>query len=241
MEWPNFWNTLIAQSLVAFGGYFLLGGVALLRPSAAASAISGELPPFTGKQKFTLAVVAALVASIIAFRVDVGVAAFVAAAVLAVTRAGNDEAAVKAMPWNVVALVCGVTMLIHVMDSTGGMDLFSAILANLSGPRLIPGMMALVTGIISVYSSSSGVVLPAFLPAIPGLVQKLGGGDPLMIAYSINVGAHLVDVSPLSTIGAMCLACAPPAEDRSRLFRKLLLWGWSMSLVGAAVCQLLFG
>ena len=87
---------------------------------------------------------------------------------------------------------------------------------------------------ISVYSSSSGVVLPAFLPTIPGLVEKLGGGDPLMIAYSINVGSHLVDVSPLSTLGALCLAAAARIRGPNRLFRQLMAWGWSMALVGAA-------
>jgi di/tricarboxylate transporter len=240
MEWPNFWNTLVAQSLIAFGGYLLLGGAALLRSSSRIQS-EPDMPAFTPAQKMTLFVITVLVAGVIFFRVDVGVASFVAASVLAVARAASDEAAIKAMPWGVIALVCGVTMLIHVMNATGGMDLFSGILANLSGPRLIPGMMALVTGIISVYSSSSGVVLPAFLPTIPGLIERLGGGDPLRIAYSINVGSHLVDVSPLSTIGAMCLACAPVTEDRSRLFRKLLLWGWSMALVGAIVCQVLFG
>ncbi len=83
--------------------------------------------------------------------------------------------------------------------------------------------------------------MPAFLPTIPGLVEKLGGGNPLMIAYSVNVGAHLVDVSPLSTIGALCLAGVPASQDRARIFRQLLIWGWSMCLLGAIVCQLLFG
>jgi hypothetical protein len=62
-----------------------------------------------------------------------------------------------------------------------------------------------------------------------------------MIAYSINVGSHLVDVSPLSTLGALCLAAAAPQEDRRRLFRQLMAWGWSMAVVGAVVCQLFFG
>jgi hypothetical protein len=121
------------------------------------------------------------------------------------------------------------------------MDLFTSLLAQLSGPDYVNGVIALVAGIISAYSSSSGVVLPAFLPTIPGLIDNLGGGNPLMIAYSINVGAHLVDVSPLSTLGALCLACAAPGEDRTVLFRKLLAWGLSMSIVGAIVCQLFFG
>ena len=67
-------------------------------------------------------------------------------------------------------------------------------------------MIALVTGLISIYSSTSGVVLPTFLPMVPSLVQQLGGGDPLAVALSINVGSSLVDVSPLSTLGALCIA-----------------------------------
>jgi hypothetical protein len=79
------------------------------------------------------------------------------------------------------------------------------------------------------------------LPTIPGLVDKLGGGDPLGIAASINVGAHLVDVSPLSTLGALCIAAAAPEEDRKALFNRMLAWGLSMSVVGALVCWLFFG
>jgi hypothetical protein len=73
------------------------------------------------------------------------------------------------------------------------------------------------------------------------LISQLGGGDPLSVAGSIVVGGHLVDSSPLSTIGALCLASAPMEEDRRKLFHQLLVWGLSMALVGAAVCFLLFG
>ena len=41
--------------------------------------------------------------------------------------------------------------------------------------------------------------------------------------------------------GALCLAAAAPQEDRGRLFRQLMAWGWSMAVVGALVCQLFFG
>jgi len=138
-------------------------------------------------------------------------------------------------------MVSGVTVLIAILGKTGGMDLFTSVIARFSTPANITGVIAFVTGLISAYSSSSGVVLPAFLPTIPGLVEKLGGGDPLAIAASINVGAHLVDVSPLSTLGALCIASAPITENRSALFNKLLLWGLSMSVVGALVCYILFG
>ena len=249
VEWANFFNTLVAQSVVAFGGYFLFGGLKLFRrepvPDDAEAgpprALALEHEPFNSAQWLTLAVIGSLVLAAVLFRVDVGMGAFVGAAILSLSRAADEEAAVKCMPWGVILMVCGVTILVEVLGKTGGMDLFTRLLAQLSTPGTITGVIAFVTGIISVYSSSSGVVLPTFLPTIPGLVANLGGGNPLMIAYSINVGAHLVDVSPLSTLGALCLAAAPPEENRGLLFRKLMAWGWSMAVVGAAVCQLLFG
>ena len=56
----------------------------------------------------------------------------------------------------------------------------------------------------------------------------------------MNVGGHLVDVSPLSTLGALCMAAAPAGEDSRALFNKLMAWGFSMTVVGAVVCYLLF-
>jgi Na+/H+ antiporter NhaC len=132
-------------------------------------------------------------------------------------------------------------VLISVLEKTGGMDLFTTLLSRISTPGSINGVIAFVTGIISTYSSTSGVVLPAFLPTVPGIVEKLAGGDPLAVALSINVGSALVDVSPLSTSGALCLAALPPGEDPNRLFRQMLIWGLSMAVVGAVLCQLFAG
>jgi di/tricarboxylate transporter len=239
--WANFFNTLAAQTVVAFAGYLLFGGVALLRRGGTADAgLCEPPPPLLRQQKLTLAVIGALIGCAL-LGMDVGMGAFVGAAVLSLARAADEEQAVRSMPWGVVIMVSGVTVLVEVLGRTGGLELFTDVLARLSSPTWVTGAIALVTGVISVYSSSSGVVLPTFLPVIPGLVAKLGGGNPLMIAYSINVGAHLVDVSPLSTLGALCLAVAAPQEDRTALFRRLLAWGWSMALVGAVVCQLFFG
>jgi hypothetical protein len=50
-----------------------------------------------------------------------------------------------------------------------------------------------------------------------------------------------VDVSPLSTLGALCVAAVPSAGEARVLFRQLLAWGLSMTVVGAVLCQLLAG
>ena len=85
------------------------------------------------------------------------------------------------------------------------------------------------------------MVLPAFLPTVPALVQKLGGGDPLAVSLSINVGSSLVDVSPLSTLGALCISALADAHSARVLFRQLMAWGLSMAVVGALFCQLFAG
>jgi di/tricarboxylate transporter len=156
---------------------------------------------------------------------------------LITARAAEDNAVITFIPWPVILMVCGVSVLVGVIEKTGGMDLFTTLLARITTPASANGMMAFVTGLISTYSSTSGVVYPAFLPAVPGLVEKLGGGNPLEIALSINVGAAIVDVSPLSTIGALCVAALPNVTEGRVLFRQMLLWGFAMTVVGALFCQ----
>jgi len=183
----------------------------------------------------------ALIVGVVGFRVHVGMGAFAAAGLLSLLRVADEKETIRAMPWGVILMVCGVTVLTTLLETTGGIHLFSSILARFSTRTSVTGMIALVTGLVSVYSSTSGVVLPAFLPSVPGLIQKLGGGDPLAITLSILIGGHLVDVSPLSTIGALCVAGAAASEDRRRLFNRLLAWGLSMALVGALICFVAFG
>jgi hypothetical protein len=48
-------------------------------------------------------------------------------------------------------------------------------------------------------------------------------------------------VSPLSTLGALCVAAVPDGPAAAKLFRQLLLWGVSMAVVGAVIAQLFAG
>jgi len=246
-EWPTFLNNLIPEAFVGLTGYLVLGGYKLFRRKTTHKMerldeyLVAEEGPLTWQQKFTLGIIAALILSVSFLKVDVGMGAFIGAVLITLFRASNEEMAVKKMPWNVILMVCGVTVLISILEKKGGMDLFTTLLARFSTEKSVTGVMGFVTGIISVYSSSSGVVLPAFIPTVPGLIQKIGGGDPMAIVSSINVGAHLVDVSPLSTLGALCIANAAASENRKQLFNKLMAWGLSMSVIGAFVCWFFFG
>jgi di/tricarboxylate transporter len=240
----TFLANMMAHAIVAFGGYFLFGGWKLFRAVYTGPADHEDAHRFTRSHWITLGVIAVVlvvlvVTALLGKRVDVGMAAFSGAVVLAVLRVADHEQAIRRMPWTPIVMVCGVSVLVGLLDKTGGLALFTELLAKVSSQGTLTGVVALVTGLISVYSSTSGVVLPAFLPTVPGLISRLGG-DALSVATSMNVGAHLVDMSPLSTTGAVCIAAiSDPAQVRPT-YNKLLAWGLSMSIVGAVGCYLFF-
>jgi di/tricarboxylate transporter len=229
-----------AHALVAFLGYAIFGGLRLFAVDRTVEVVDAKgTKAFTAKQWITLGVLAALIISVLAFKAHVGLAAFVAAVVLVAARAADDGEAIKLMPWRVIVMVCGVTVLIALVERFQGLDLMVSLIAKLSNPGTVTFVVALLTGIVSVYSSTSGVVLPAFLPLVPGLAAQLPGASAVGIAMSMNIGGHLVDVSPLSTIGALCIASAGMTDTR-KLFNQLLAWGLSMAVLGAVLSYLLF-
>ncbi len=253
-------NNLLVHIVVALSGYFLFGGLALFArrgmpgapdggatvafaaagASAAPADADAAAVQLTPKQWLTLAVIAALVFGAVAFRVNVGMAAFTGALILTFANATDDAEAIKRMPWKVMLMVTGVTVLVALLEKTGGLDLFTALLARMASPDTATLVTGFFTGLISIYSSTTGVVLPALLPTVPGLIERMGGGDAMAIISSMNSAGHLVDVSPLSTLGALCLAAAPAGTDTRRLFNQLMAWGLSMSVVGAVICWVLF-
>lgn len=237
-EWKVFAANFLAHALVAAIAF------AALVPRAVAPGAAPVRPdhvPLTSSQRRTAAVVLAWILAVVLARVPIGLAAFTASVAIILVRAADDTVAIRRMPWSAVLMVSGVTMLVSVVEKAGGMDLFTLLLAKVATAGTLNGVIAFVTGTISTYSSTSGVVLPMFLPLAPRLVEQVGGGDPLAVALSINVGSSLVDVSPLSTLGALCVAAVADPDSSRDLFRRLLLWGLAMSVVGALLCQLFAG
>jgi di/tricarboxylate transporter len=241
-EWEIYLQNFLAQTGVAFAGYFLLGGQRLFRRRTSGDAgvpgeaPAGTAPPFQARHALTLAGIGLLIVGVLCFQVHVGMGALAVAGVLTLTRLADEQEAVRKMPWGVILMVCGVTVLTALLGRTGGTALFAGLVRKVSTPQTVTGVIAFFAAFVSVYASTAGVVLPAFLP-----IARDVGGDPLAVASSIIVAGHLVDSSPLSTIGAICVACAGLGEDRRALFNKALAWGLAMVPVGALLCWLCFG
>lgn len=238
-EWYWYWTALAAHAVIAFSAYFLFGGWRLFKRTYHDDAAQEALP-FDQKNWTTLAAIFGVIIAVLMANANVGMAALLAAALLAVLGVADHEQSVKRMPWTAIVMVTGVTVLISLLEKTGGLELFSAMLAAVATPSTMTGVVAFVTGVISVFSSTSGVVLPAFLPTIPSVIARLGGGDPLGLAASMNIGSHLVDMSPLSTTGAVCMAGIHDPKDFKDTYNKMLAWGASMTVVGGVLCYLFF-
>lgn len=261
LAWKIHFNSEVAQGLVNIGGFFVLGGWTWIQKQRGSALDINELAPqpepFNKHQWLTLAAVAILILlvvlpglpatkdlfskSVMNLLSNVGTVAFILSGILMLTGSGDSKAAIKVIPWGVIMMVCGVTVLIEVMDKAGGLNAMVKMIGAISNPTTVNGVLGFVTGLLSAYSSSSGVVMPMFLPMVPGLIKEVGGGNPIAMISSINIGAHLVDTSPLSTLGALCIACAGEHEDKAKLFRNLLMWGLAMSVVGGIVCYVFFG
>ena len=261
LAWKIAFNSEYCQGIINIGGFMVMGGWSWIRTKRSLTIDIDELAPrpepFTLKQWYTLTSIILLIVFVIVpalpfmkgvfpkevlnMITNVGSVAFILAGILMLLNAGDSKAAVKVMPWSVIMLVCGVTVLIDVMDRAGGLNAMVKMIGATSGPVTINFWLGLWTGVISAYSSSSGVVMPMFLPLVPGLAKEVAGADVVAMISSINIGSHLVDTSPLSTLGALCIACAGEHENKQKLFRNLLIWGLSMSVVGALACLLFFG
>jgi di/tricarboxylate transporter len=245
VEWQTFLYNALAHALVGFGGFLIFGGWKLFRRVENADATASR-PREDGPGRMerahwlTLCGIAVFMVAVAGFGLDVGMAGLGVATVLILLRAVDEAKAIQRMPWSVILMVTGVTVLIALLRETQGLALITDGIARIATAETIHAVVAFAAGLVSVYSSTSGVVLPAFLPMAPALAEAVGGVDPLAIAWSMNVSASLVDLSSLSTVGALFIAGAAAGSDTRKLFMALLAWGLAMAVVGAVLCWALF-
>lgn len=246
ITWHLFWNNFLGHAVVGFAAYCLFGGLKLWRkqdPEAAAAVkriLDVPIEAFTYQQKITMLGVLALMVFALVFKTDVGLTAFTIGAVLTMMNAADENKAIKAMPWPTILLICGVTVLISLMRNVGGMALFAGFIANFSTPYTASAVLGSVAGLISVYASTSGVIMPAFIPMIPDLLTKMGGGNGVALVYTVVLAGHIVDLSALSPSGALLYGGAGPKVDKTKFFRQLVAWGFAMVFVGAFISWLFF-
>ena len=217
---------------VAFGGYKLKSDVVLQ---------FSDIPAFNKEQIVTLIGIASMVGLVMLFKVNVGLASFTVAMVLSFLRVSDEEQALKKIPWGTLLLICGVGVLMNVIIALGGIDLLSASLASVMSAKTATTILGVTAGVMSWFSSTSGVVMPTLIPTIPHIIEQMSiSVNPVEWVTAISMVSNTAGISPLSTGGALALAAysaeaGVAAGELDRLFIKM----FSISAVGVVTLSIL--
>lgn len=106
-----------------------------------------------------------------------------------------------------IILICGMSVLISVVNTCGGIAFLSDGLENIIGERTAQPIMMVLGGLMGAVSSGTGVVMPTLIPLSAELSQTLGISS-MSIVIGVIVGTNGVVISPLSTVGGICVGCA---------------------------------
>lgn len=218
------------------------GGVATVAapaPVAAVAAVAaeGDRRGLSVQQVLTLAGLGVLVVAGTAFGLDVGFTALAVGLVLTLVKPSAYADVVSKVPWSAVLLVCGVITYVGVLESVGTIDFLSDLLTGGTSPLVAALAAAYIGGLISAFASTAGV-LGASIPLAAPLLD--GGVLPVLGTISaIGIASSVVDVSPLSTNGALLVANQRTMDSRV-FFRKLLVWSVPVIAVVPLIAWLVF-
>lgn len=220
---PGYWPIYAAASLTfALHGaaiFFLFGGHKLTdlqkRPY--------EPMVLDGGQFFTILVAFGVITAIMAFHLDIGLCFLFGATLLLICKAADQDKVIKGVSWNVMLLLCGVSMLIYVIYASGGIAAVEGFVKRNMTAGNAGALTAMLAGAMSFVSSSSVVVMPTVIPLVPELAAAANGGAaPLFLTAAIIIGTHTAPYSPASTMGAIGLALSSSA-GKNKIFLQLLI------------------
>lgn len=226
-------NGVFSFTVYAVIVYVWLGGYKL---RAAEDVGEKVIPSFNRKQLLTIAGIVAMVFMVMLLHINVGLVSFAVAAVLSFLRVSDEAKAIRHIPWNTLLLITGVGVLMQLIIDLGGINILSAALVSIMSAKSAAAVMGLTSGIMSWFSSSSGVVMPTLLPTVPHIAQQLGGVNKLELASSITTISHVAAISPLSTGGALALAAyASAANANQKQQQNLFMKMFGVSALGVSV------
>jgi len=151
---------------------------------------------------------------------DVQFVAIAGSLVFKLMKIGGEKAEkeiiTRDVPWNIIVMVTGVTILMKVAAEGGAVNLVASAATNLP-PWLIPAALAALGGFMSFFCGGMSVVTPMLLPLVEPLFETVGL-SPVWLITSIALGANMTAVSPVSTGGSIVLGFVPDEKWREKMF-----------------------
>lgn len=242
-------TVLVCQTLVTFVYgivvFFVFKGYKLKAPKQ--NLTDTKLPAFTRDQILSLLGIPLMLLLMIMFKVNIGLAAFFASAILVLCGVAKDGEALKALPWSTIIMVVAVGALLGVVNKVGGIKLMSTAISSIMTSSTAVPLMGISAGLLSLVSSALAVVYPTMMPMCPDIAAQVGGVSPVALMAAVGGGGSLAGLSPMSTGGALILAALGTNLDnftstqQTKVFVKLLIFAGGALVLLAIISALTYG
>jgi len=226
-------------SIIAFSAsfaviYFLLGGYKA-KGELQKSVIS-DLPAFSKNQIITLIGIIAVLSLVVFFKIDIGWAGLIVAAICAILGVCKSVDSIKNVSLPSLILISGVGTLINLVSKLGGFELMSNGLSQIMTTSTVAPVMSITSSAMSLFTIARLCVL-TLIPTIPGIVEAIPGASVDLAIIGVSVGAFASSIGPLSSNGALImqnLSQQLGEEKAANYFTKQMIMG----VVGAVVVAL---
>lgn len=229
----------------------VLGIYTVWSKRSSAIQIQAEKPePFNKQQKQSLWLIVILMTLVLAFpvlnlllpeskviadlnkKIDIGFIAIVFTLISMMMKLADEKKIIALVPWGTLLMICGMGLLIGIGVKAGVIDAFSGWVSGNVAMWLIPVVLCCVAAVMSVFSSTLGVVTPTLFPIIPALAVQ-AGLEPALLFAAVVVGSQATAISPFSSGGSLILGSAPEGVDKNTLFNNLLFRAIPVGIVAA--------
>ncbi|EKP65006.1 di- and tricarboxylate transporter [Acinetobacter baumannii] len=167
-------------------------------------------------------------------KIDIAFLAITFSLISLLMKLADEKKVVALVPWGTLIMICGVGMLIALGVKLGIIATLSEWLANNVPVWVIPVLLCLISAIMSVFSSTLGVVAPTLFPIVPALALT-SGLNPVVLFICIVVGAQSTAISPFSSGGSLIMASAPADIDKTKFFNQLLFKAIPVGVIAALI------
>lgn len=167
-------------------------------------------------------------------KIDIAFLAITFSLISLLMKLADEKKVIALVPWGTLIMICGVGMLIALGVKLGIITTLSEWLANNVPVWVIPVLLCLISAIMSVFSSTLGVVAPTLFPIVPALALT-SGLNPLVLFICIVVGAQSTAISPFSSGGSLIMASPPADIDKTKFFNQLLFKAIPVGVIAALI------
>ncbi|MDV7449341.1 SLC13 family permease [Acinetobacter baumannii] len=167
-------------------------------------------------------------------KIDIAFLAITFSLISLLMKLADEKKVIALVPWGTLIMICGVGMLIALGVKLGIITTLSEWLANNVPVWVIPVLLCLISAIMSIFSSTLGVVAPTLFPIVPALALT-SGLNPLVLFICIVVGAQSTAISPFSSGGSLIMASAPADIDKTKFFNQLLFKAIPVGVIAALI------